>query len=148
MKMSLKFLKLIFFLLILSLPGFAQDKDGLVGKWLNASGEGQIMIYKRGDRYAGRLFWMKEPLDENSKPKRDSKNPNTAHKNRPLLGVEILNNFVYAGNGIWEEGSIYDPKTGKTYSCKITMVNNNKLNIRGYVGISLLGRTEIWQRVQ
>lgn len=148
MQMSLKYLKIIFFLLILSLPGFAQDKDGLVGKWLNASGEGQIMIYKKGDRYAGRLFWMKEPLDEKNKPKRDSKNPNPAQKNRPLLGIEILNNFVYAGNGIWEEGSIYDPKTGKTYSCKITMVNNNKLNIRGYVGISLLGRTEIWQRVQ
>jgi uncharacterized protein (DUF2147 family) len=146
--MSLKNIKIILLLLFLTFPAFGQDENSLVGKWLNASGEGQIMIYRKGDKYEGRLYWMKQPLDQHGKPKRDSKNPNPAYQNRPLLGIGILSNFIYSGNNIWEQGSIYDPKTGKTYSCKITMVDNNKLNIRGFVGISILGRTEVWQRVQ
>jgi uncharacterized protein (DUF2147 family) len=146
--MYTKKIGIILFMLFLAAPVFSQGKDGLVGKWLNASGEAKIMIYKKGDKFAGRLFWMKEPFDQKGQPKKDSKNPNSAYRNRPLLGIEMLNNFVNTGEGIWEHGSIYDPKTGKTYSCKITMANNNELNIRGYVGISLLGRTELWQRVQ
>ena len=134
--------------LFLAIPSFSQDKDGVVAKWLNASGDGQIMIYKKGDKYVGRLVWLKEPYDEDGKPKKDSKNPNATLKSRPLLGTEILKDFVYLGDGIWDQGFIYDPKTGKTYSSKMTMINNNRLSIRGYVGISLLGRTEIWQRVQ
>ena len=146
--MSLKNIKVILLLLFLTSPAIAQDKDRLVGKWLNASGEGQIMIYKKGDTYEGRLYWLKEPLDKTGKPKRDAKNPNSAYQNRPLLGIGILDDFTYSGHNVWEQGSIYDPKTGKTYSCKITMIDNNKLNIRGFVGISLLGRSEVWQRVQ
>ena len=106
------------------------------------------MIYKKGEKYFGRLTWLKEIRDEKGQIKRDSKNPDPSLRKRPLLGSEILNNFDYLGNGTWGNGTIYDPKTGKTYSCKITRLNNDQLSIRGYVGISLLGRTEIWKRVQ
>ena len=129
------------------LAAFSQNKDAILGKWLSASGEAQIMIYKSGDKYSGKLVWIKNPENEKGQLKRDTKNPNAQHRTRPLLGLQILQNFVYLGDGVWEDGSIYDPKTGKTYSCKISMVDNNKLNIRGYVGVSLLGRTEAWQRV-
>lgn len=134
--------------LLLAIPSFSQDQDRVISKWLNASGDGQIMIYKKGDKYIGRLVWLKDPYDEEGKPKKDSKNPIVTLRARPLLGTEILKDFVYLGHGVWDRGFIYDPKTGRTYSSKITMINNNKLSIRGYVGISLLGRTEIWQRVQ
>lgn len=138
---------LILFLSI-TLPVLSQTADDVVAKWLNASGEGQIMIYKKGEKYFGRLTWLKEIRDEKGQIKRDSKNPDPSLRKRPLLGSEILNNFDYLGDGAWGNGTIYDPKTGKTYSCKITRLNNNQLSIRGYVGISLLGRTEIWKRVQ
>ena len=139
---------MLLLLVLLAIPSFSQDKDRVVAKWLNASGDGQIMIYKKGDKYVGRLVWLKEPYDQDGKPKIDSKNPNASLKTRPLLGTEILKDFVYLGDGVWDQGSIYDPKTGKTYSSKMSMINNNKLSVRGYVGISILGRTEIWQRIQ
>ncbi|MHB1178323.1 MAG: DUF2147 domain-containing protein, partial [Daejeonella sp.] len=67
---------------------------------------------------------------------------------RALIGIEMLKGFSYVEEGVWEGGTIYDPKTGKTYSCKISLMNKDKINVRGYVGISLLGRTEIWSRVR
>ena len=147
---TMRLISAFFFFLIthFTLPVFAQNKDAILGKWLNASGEGQIMVFKKGDHYAGNLVWLKQPHTEKGQLKRDTKNPNPSFKNRPLLGTEILQGFSFSGNGVWEDGSIYDPKTGKTYSCKISMAGTDKLSIRGYVGISLLGRTEIWTRVE
>ncbi len=129
-----------------SLNVLAQKADAIVGKWINPSGEGQVQIYKKGSKYFGKLVWMKEPNDENGKPKTDVKNPNDALKSRPKMGLELLKDFVFEDDS-YEDGTIYDPKSGKTYSCKMTM-NGNKLKIRGYIGISLLGRTEIWTRVK
>lgn len=146
--MSIKRSLILILFLSITLPVLSQTADDVVAKWLNASGEGQIMIYKKGEKYFGRLTWLKEIRDEKGQIKRDSKNPDPSLRKRPLLGSEILNNFDYLGDGAWGNGTIYDPKTGKTYSCKITRLNNNQLSIRGYVGISLLGRTEIWKRVQ
>jgi len=138
---------LLILILFSALPVVSQTKDAILGKWLNASGEGQILVYKTGDTYAGKLIWLKEVKNRHGQLKRDEKNPKSALKNRPLLGIELLQNFVYQKDGVWEEGSIYDPKTGKTYSCTISMISSDKLSVRGYVGISLLGRTETWQRV-
>ena len=138
----------IILILLFSFPVAAQNQDAIVGKWLNASGEGQVMIYKNGDKYSGKLIWLKNPETENGELKRDTRNPSPQQRKRPLIGIQILQDFIYLGKGVWEDGSIYDPKTGKTYSCKITMFNNDQLNIRGYVGVSLLGRTEIWRRVK
>jgi uncharacterized protein (DUF2147 family) len=118
-----------------------------VGKWLNPSGEGQIEIYKKGDKYFGKLVWIKEPNDENGKPKTDIQNPNASLKNKPVLGIELLKGFVFEDNR-WTDGSIYDPKSGKTYSCNLTLKDNNRLNVRGYIGISLLGRSEVWKRLK
>lgn len=137
---------LLILILFSALPVVSQTKDAILGKWLNASGEGQILVYKTGDTYAGKLIWLKEVKNRDGQLKRDEKNPKSALKNRPLLGIELLQNFVYQKDGVWEDGSIYDPKTGKTYSCTISMISSDKLSVRGYVGISLLGRTETWQR--
>ena len=137
----------LIFILMFTLPVFSQNRDAVLGKWLNVSGEGQIMIYKKGNEYFGKLVWLKSPNDEKANPKLDIKNPEISLKTRPVLGLEILKNFSYR-DGIWEDGSIYDPKTGKTYSCKMSMVSSDKLDIRGFVGFSILGRTETWTRVQ
>lgn len=134
--------------LIFTLPAFAQNKDAVVGKWLSESGEGQIQIYKKADHYFGKLVWLKFPDGDDGKPKVDARNPDLTKQKRTINGLELLQNFVFSGENVWEDGTIYDPKTGKTYSCKLTLVDNNKLNIRGFIGISLLGRTEKWTRVK
>lgn len=123
----------------------AQKPDAVLGKWTSATGEAQIQIYKKGDKYFGKIDWLKYPNDDAGKPKTDKKNPDKSLRTRPELGLELLKDFAFAGDNVYEDGTIYDPKSGKTYSCKMT-VNGTKLKIRGYVGISLLGRTEIWTR--
>ncbi len=142
-----KKLSLILFLSFCIATAFAQNKDAVLGKWLNATGEGQIEIYKRGDKYFGKLAWIKEPNDEKGKPKMDQKNPNTNLRAKPILGLEILKDFVFE-DGKWTDGTVYDPKTGKTYSCNLSMKENGQLSIRGYIGVSLIGRSETWKRVK
>lgn len=134
-----KKLSLLFIFAICTLSVFAQKKDDVLGKWVNPSGEGQIEIYKKGDKYFGKLAWIKEPNDEKGKAKTDVKNPNADLRSKPLLGLEILKDFVFE-DGKWTDGTIYDPKTGKTYSCNLNIKNDGQLNIRGYVGISLIGK--------
>ena len=69
-------------------------------------------------------------------------------KNKPVIGMAILNHLT-PRNGKWSGGSILDPNNGKTYKCYIEMLENGeKLKVRGFIGISLLGRTQYWNRVQ
>lgn len=120
---------------------FAQSNDPILGKWQNPSGEGRIEIYKKGDKYYGKLYWIKDSS------KKDLKNPTESLRSRNIQGLEILTNFTKNGK-TYEGGQIYDPKSGKTYSCKMTLKSNDALDIRGYVGVSLLGRTETWKRIK
>lgn len=120
---------------------FAQSSDPILGKWQNPSGEGRIEIYKKGDKYFGKLYWIKDA------GKKDTKNPDEKLRTRNIQGLEILKNFTKKGS-TYEEGEIYDPKSGKTYSCKMTLKGSDKLDIRGFMGLSLLGRTETWKRIE
>ncbi len=131
----------------------AQDvvaKD-VLGKWLNEDKDAHIQIFMKGDKFFGKLVWIKIPIDpETGKPKLDKHNPDPELQKRPSLGLELLTNFVFDDDE-WEDGEIYDPKTGKTYSCYMEFPdedNLDNLKIRGYVGISLLGKTTYWTRVK
>ena len=139
---------LIIFLIICINGVFAQGKDALVGKWLTTTGEAQIMIYPAGGKFSGRIVWLKKPNDSTGQPETDDNNPDPKLARRPIIGLEMLKGFTYTADGVWEGGTIYDPKTGRTYSCKISMVERDKINVRGFVGISMLGRTETWSRVR
>jgi uncharacterized protein (DUF2147 family) len=66
-------------------------------------------------------------------------------KDKPVEGLQFLWGCKDSGNGVWAGGQILDPKTGKIYRVKLTM-KKNKLYIRGYVGFSMLGRTQVWVR--
>lgn len=123
------------------------DPDDIVGTWLNASGKGQIQIYKQGQKFYGKLVWLKEPNDEHGNPKVDIKNPNKDLRSNPVVGTVIVRDLVYK-NDEWGNGRVYDPQNGKEYKCFITLKNHNTLNIRGYIGISMMGRTETWTRVK
>lgn len=137
------------FLLItaISLTGLAQNKDAVVGKWMNSTGEAHIDIYKKGEKYFGKIVWLKESKGEKGIVKTDLKNPVESLRAKPILGLEILRDFVYE-DGKWTDGRIYDPKSGKTYSCNMALKSNGDLNIRGYIGISLIGRTDVWKKVK
>jgi uncharacterized protein (DUF2147 family) len=143
-------MKRSFLLLALLVLGFSKSfsagPDDIIGVWLNASGEGQIQIYKEGSRYYGKIAWLKEPNDANG-PKLDKNNPDEKLRKQPIVGLVILRDFKYDDNE-WNGGRIYDPKNGKDYKCYLKLKDAKTLSLRGYIGISLLGRTEVWTRVK
>lgn len=129
----------------------AQDykADDLLGIWLNEDEDAHIEIYKENDLYFGKIIWLKFPIDdETGKPKLDKHNPDPELQKRPSLGIQLLTNFEWDEDNEWDEGEIYDPKTGKTYNCYIVMKEYDRLKIRGYIGISLIGKTTYWTRVK
>ncbi|MEI5986385.1 MULTISPECIES: DUF2147 domain-containing protein [Sphingobacterium] len=127
--------------LFITVALYAQS-DPILGKWQNPSGEGRIEIYKKnGEKFYGKLYWIKDSA------KKDAKNPDPKLRSRNIQGLEILSGFVKESK-TYVDGTIYDPKSGKTYSCKMTLKGDDKLDIRGYIGISMLGRSETWTRIK
>jgi uncharacterized protein (DUF2147 family) len=126
----------------------ASNGDAILGTWETGSGKAHVEIKKYNNTYYGQVVWLKEPNDATGKPKTDKNNPDATRRQTPILGLRLLLGFIYKGENQWKDGTIYDPEGGSTYNCKIEMTDPDLLNIRGYIGISLLGRTEVWKRVK
>jgi len=138
------------FILIASLISFeahSQNKaDDIIGIWLTGGKEpAKIHVYKAGEKYYGKIIWLKNPT-ENGKSRVDGNNPDKEKRSNPIVGLVMLTGFKFNGDDEWKGGDIYDPESGKTYSSYMYLKDKNTLRVRGYVGISLLGRTETWTR--
>lgn len=134
-------------ILIAAFPARAAgNPDAVLGVWKNGEGTGMIQIFKKGDKYFGRLVWLKVPNNPDGTPRTDVNNPDEAKRKTPLKGLENMRDFVASGDNKWEEGKIYDPKNGSDYSCEMTLVDANTLEVRGFIGLSLFGRTDVWKR--
>jgi uncharacterized protein (DUF2147 family) len=121
--------------------------DDILGTWLNQEATGKITLYKEGSKYFGKLVWLREPLDKvTGKPRTDKENPEEKLKATPLIGMVNMKNFTFDGKDEWSGGTIYDPKNGKTYKCYIAFDGPSKLKVRGYIGVSLLGRNTYWTK--
>ena len=142
----MKYTILILALLLgISLTLTAQNENLILGNWITENGNGIIQIYKAKDgTIQGKIIKATSKEDKKG-PLVDDKNPDPALRNRPIIGLVILRDFKFNGE-MWKNGLIYDPDNGKEYSCKMWLEDKNTLKIRGYIGISLLGRTEIWIR--
>ena len=139
----MKKLFIFIFTTFFGLFAFANQEQDIEGIWLNEKGTGYIEFKITDDVLSGTIIGSPIPED---KLRKDEFNPDPNLRERLLQGVTILEGFKYSGNGKWSNGTIYDPDNGKTYDCKITLLNNDEIEVRGYVGFSLFGRTEIWQR--
>jgi len=126
-------------------PAQGTEADAILGNWLTEEDKATVEVYKCGDRYCGKTIWLKEPKNEDGTDKLDTKNPDLAKRNRKIIGLNIVWDFIYADNNRWVGGKIYDPDNGKTYSCKMRL-EGDKLKVRGYIGVSLIGRTTVWRR--
>lgn len=127
-KLLMKFCLSVLFLIAGSFCAHAQD---LVGIWLTKDGISKIEIYKAKDGlYYGKLIWTKDQSAEAKK----------FHGKLILTGLNKEGDKEY-------QGKAHDPEQDKTYSCIIKVKDTNHLDLRGYVGISLIGRTERWIRV-
>jgi uncharacterized protein (DUF2147 family) len=113
----------------------------VIGRWLTDPPDGIIEISVSVDgHYQGRIIGGDSPN------RVDAKNPDPARRSAQLLGQLILQDLSYEGHGRWSGGSIYDPDSGHTYSCHLELLDPNKLKVRGFLGVSLLGRTQVWTR--
>lgn len=137
---------LVIFMVFFAFQSGAQTKtDDIVGVWLTGGKEpAKIQIYRAGDKYYGKIVWLKYP-EENGMARLDSKNPDKNKQKQQIIGLVILQHFRFDEDE-WNDGKIYDPESGKTYSCNMSLKGHNTLKVRGYVGVSLLGRTETWIR--
>ncbi|MCB2206508.1 DUF2147 domain-containing protein [bacterium] len=145
-----RFFLLILFLMACTADMHAQsnEADGIVGTWLVQDGKAKIKIYNKAGKYHGKIVWLKEPNDARGNPKLDKENPEENLRSKPIMGLVLLHGFEYDEDNVWEDGEIYDPKNGKTYSCELTLSEDgNTLDVRGYIGFSFIGRSQTWTRI-
>jgi uncharacterized protein (DUF2147 family) len=124
--------------------------DALCGDWKTADGTAHVRIEPASDGKTdeGSLVWLESPNDDSGTPRHDDHNPEASLRSRPILGLKIITGLTPDGDRTWKGGSIYDPKSGKTYRCKAELSSDGaSLELRGYIGVSLLGRSESWTRV-
>lgn len=136
----------------------AAEPDAIVGVWTTAEGKSQVEIYEQDGLYHGRIVALKEPFyptdpghkdyvpGREGQPKVDRNNPDEKLRDRPIVGLRLMTGFKHDGDDTWSGGTIYDPESGKTYKCKLTLSQPNELKVRGYVGVSMFGRTTVWTR--
>ncbi|MDZ7899563.1 MAG: DUF2147 domain-containing protein [Arcicella sp.] len=133
-----------FFIVLLNLQNLTAqkvNKDAIIGEWLAETKDGRIQIYKVGEKFFGKVVWGRDGV------RKDVNNPDPKLQEQNIIGSVILKNFDFTGKA-WEEGTVYDPNNGKTYSCTMKMPDINTLSLRGFIGISLLGRSTTWTRVK
>lgn len=134
-----------------SLLGFVQppSKDQIEGVWWNEEKTSRVEVYQSNGKYYGKIVYLKDDTNpDGSSPRTDYNNPDESKKNRKLIGTLILKNLVWdEDDNEWDDGEIYDPKSGKTYSCYAVLQKDGKLFLKGYVlGMPFLGRSTLWTR--
>ena len=149
--MKTTFFSLVFLVSLFLSPNLqAQDADKFLGYWLTQDGASQVKIFKAKDgKYYGDIKWLKTPNEADGTPKLDKNNSDEKLKKRTVLGLQILKGFSYdAKDKEWVDGTIYDPKNGKTYKCFIRFKegDENTLLVKGFIGIAVIGREVIWVR--
>jgi len=140
---------LIALLAVPLVPGLARASDP-TGLWWAEGGFAQVEIRRcEDDALCGEVVWLRHPFDERGCELRDVENPEPGLRSRPLVGLEIVRGLEASGQEPeeWAGGEIYDPGSGRTYSAVVEMDGPDRLRVRGYVGIRLLGRTTTWIRV-
>lgn len=127
--------------------------DAVLGEWWTEDREARVMLERVAGEIRGRIVWLSEPVYPPDDPggmagqrRVDRENPEPAKRGRPILGLTIVEGFVYDGDGEWEEGTVYDPENGKRYDAQMWLEEDDTLMLRGYIGISLFGRTSEWSR--
>ncbi|MCO4837772.1 MAG: DUF2147 domain-containing protein [Oceanospirillaceae bacterium] len=147
---------LVAFIWVLSTSLVLANGDEIIGSWLTPDDKAVVEIYQQDGEYFGKFVSLKEPLypagDKSGldgQAKVDRNNPDATQHTQPIIGLVMLNGMEYAGQKKgkhqWQGGTIYDPGNGKAYKCTIKLNADGTLDLRGYIGISLFGRSQTWR---
>jgi uncharacterized protein (DUF2147 family) len=134
--------------------GVTFSHASLEGVWRTQKSEknADIKIEKCQDNpstFCGKIVALQEPTYPDGSPKVDKHNKDASKKSRPLLGLELISGFKAGGDKEWDDGKIYNPEDGDVYDCTIRLYNEggeDKLEVRGYVGVPLFGKSQTWVR--
>jgi uncharacterized protein (DUF2147 family) len=145
---------ILFFTTVLftATTAFSAVPGNVTGMWKTDGGDSQLELFRCGTQICGKIIWLKTPnyIDRKDGPvgasKTDRKNPNPSLRNRPILGLQVMSGFTDLGGNKWDNGSSYNPESGKTYKSKLYLASAKRLELRGYVGCSLFGRTLVLTR--
>lgn len=151
----IRLLLLMLFTALVHAGDTADDQQGerILGVWATEKAAAHVEISRDENGYHGTITWLKEPFypDDDAtmagQPKTDRENPDPDLRARSIIGLRIMEGFRYAGRDRWVDGSIYDPENGKTYKCRLQLTERGILKVRGYIGVSLFGRTTEWTPV-
>jgi uncharacterized protein (DUF2147 family) len=124
----------------------AAETASPIGVWKNE--DATFEIYENGGKLSARILALREPKTPEGKEKTDIHNPDRSKQDRPIIGLVFMSGFSQKSDSRWDHGTIYDPKTGNTYSCILELDGPDRIKVRGFIGIALIGRTDVWTRAQ
>lgn len=142
--MRAKRLHYLFLAVISSWPG-ATNGASPIGVWKGE--EATFEMFESAGKLSAKIVALSEPKTDEGKEKTDIHNPDPTKRARPIIGLVFICGFAKKSDTRWENGTIYDPHDGKTYSCSMDLQGPNKIRVRGFIGVDLLGRNYIWSRV-
>jgi uncharacterized protein (DUF2147 family) len=127
---------------------FSSQAQTAIGKWKtidDESGKAKsvVEIYENNGKLYGKIV----EIFDKTKEDKVCEECEGSKKNKPIKGMVIIEGLSKKGSS-WEGGTILDPNSGKVYKCSMALENKDKLKLRGYIGISLIGRTQYWERVK
>lgn len=142
---KLLFASVLAFFLAAAEPLQKVNSDDILGVWTTGNAKSNVEVYKQNGKYYGKIIKLKDPLNEQGKPKVDKRNPDESKRNMPLIGLVVLRDLSFDDDE-WNGGRIYNPEDGKDYACLMRLKNAKTLEVRGYIGFSLIGKSQTWTR--
>ena len=123
----------------------AASLEDVFGLWLTENQKAIVEVAPCGQMACGRIVWLAEPNRPDGSAKVDQNNPDPALQSRPVCGLPLIGNFQRGGDS-WDDGFIYNPEDGETYTSTMHVTTDGNLYVRGYVGLPLFGKSQTWTR--
>ena len=135
----------------LIVAGFAGGAraDPPLGMWLTGSGKSLVTVYPcedDNDKLCGKIVWLRKPTFEDGTPRLDIHNDDESLRDRPLIGIQVLWDMEDQGDGEWDDGEIYNPEDGDTYSAEMEEIDEKTMEVSGCFFI--ICKTQTWKRVK
>jgi uncharacterized protein (DUF2147 family) len=124
----------------------ATDPASPIGFW--KGGDGTFEMFETDGKLSARIVALSELNTAEGKEKTDIYNPDPKKRNHPIIGLVFISGFMKKSDTRWENGTVYDPKSGRTYSCFMELQGPDKIKLRGFLGIALMGRNYFWVRAK
>ena len=122
----------------------ATDPASPIGFWKGQ--DATFEMFESGGKLSARIVALSEPKTAEGKEKTDIYNPDPKKRNHPIIGLVFISGFTKKSDTRSENGTVYDPKSGKTYSCFMELEGPDKIKVRGFLVIPLMGRNYFWTR--